>query len=107
MTERPVTGRIDRDALREMWTRGLNDTEMAERLGASVWTVGAVRRQMGLPSRHAHQTAHAIDKEEFLKYYNLGFTDGQIAELMGKTTQSIWRLRSRMGLMYNAKGEKK
>ncbi len=81
----------------DLHEEGLNDREVAERLGANRRTVLDRRRRLGLESNRPHVRDH----QRFLALYEKGMNDPEIANALGVTDGMVYNYRKRHGLASN------
>lgn len=87
---------------------GLLDTEIASLLGIDRWTVGRLRRELGLeanraarPERPASSGGRAERVARLRALHDAGFTDQQIADELDTTSSAVAQTRRRLGLRVN------
>ena len=77
---------------------GLNDREIAEKLGANRRTVQGRRSKLGIESNKS-----PISHQRFLELYERGLNDPEIANALGVTDGTMYRYRKRHNLASNWK----
>lgn len=92
-SKRPSRHKLPRVRVFELVEQGLNDRQIAERLGLSRSAVQKIRSSAGL-----EPVLSPIDKEAFLSLYNQGMGDAHIAAQLSRTKTEVTRLRRTMGL---------
>jgi hypothetical protein len=91
----------DDETLRELYTAGVSDPEIATALGRTPGAVGQRRSSLGLVARTAESNSNGWEGEEdrvltFL--FNRGLTDSQIGRALGRTACAIKDRRQSLGL---------
>lgn len=79
----------------KLYKEGLNDAEIARRLGVSATSVRDRRKQLGLPPIRRKKKSPRVNPDIILKLSKQGLTVKEIARRLGvsKTTVSKWRKR--------------
>lgn len=86
--------RIDKDALRDLWSAGVKVAEIGARFGVTPQAVSDRVRFLGLPPR----LVHLIDEDEFERMWLAGTPREEIARHFGVTVRNVMDRRRRMGL---------
>jgi DNA-binding CsgD family transcriptional regulator len=88
-----------------LYRSGLNDREIARRLGTTRSAIVQWRGAHGLPSKYQPKAARALRKPErdaqMLKLYRVGRTDQQMAESLGCAQRTVYRWRQTRALEAN------
>jgi hypothetical protein len=85
------------EQFKELWSQGLNDVQIAERLGVTPEAVGHRRRKVGLPRNPCKKET----KEKLKELHSRGLTDVQIAREMGLRAGTVGTYRRDLGLPPN------
>lgn len=89
---------VDPEMVRKLYEEGLNDAEIAKRLGCSKSPVCTCRNRLGLPSKHKNAV---VPVEQAKKLWAEGLNDGEIASRLGLMPKTIMAWRHRYGLDAN------
>lgn len=96
-----------RARLRRLHQQGLNDQEIAGRLGVSARTCRRWRTDLGLPS-NSIMGRKAADPERQKRtvvwLHAAGLSDHEIGRRMGVAQSRVWKIRSGLGLKPNGAG---
>ena len=96
--------RMDKTRAQELYERGFNDREIADKLGCACVTVRHWRQRQGLPHNYQHS---AVPPEDIMKLYREGKTDKEICLGLGISSGSLSKWRKKRGLPPNLSQEKK
>lgn len=92
--------RVDAEALRACWERGLNDSEIMREMGISRAAVALTRKKLRLaPRRTAHKTSALAPR--ILDMHGQGLSDRRIADALGMSSTGITYHRRRLLLPVN------
>ena len=93
---------------RLLYNLGINDYEMAERLGSSPSSMFQWRKSLGLKAHRTRSPCEQTNKYFAVRMdlYNLKLTDKQIAAEQGTNPDTIKQWRLSRGLLPNRKGTK-
>jgi uncharacterized protein YjcR len=82
---------IDKDRFKNLYEKGYNDRQIAEKMGFTKDSISNYRRRVGLPSHRKY-----CDYSKCMDLYQRGYNDVQIASELGlaKNTVGIWRKRN-------------
>lgn len=86
--------RIDKDALRDLWSAGVKVAEISARFGVTPQAVSDRVRFLGLPPR----LIRIIDGDEFERLWMARTPREEIARHFGITVRNVMARRHRMGL---------
>lgn len=86
--------RIDKDALRDLWSAGVKVAEISARFGVTPQAVSDRVRFLGLPPR----LVRIIDEDEFERLWMARTPCEEIAHHFGVTVRNVMDRRRRMGL---------
>lgn len=85
--------------VRELHAKGLNDSEIATKMGLSVPWVNRIRRSLGLPGNHKpHRGPTKWDPAKACALHSKGLNDRQVAEKLGISRESVQKWRRVQGL---------
>ena len=90
--------RPDREQIRELWSRGLNDRQIADEIDCVPSTVARLRKEMGLETNVKKPVFPA---EEARRLHAEGKNDVQIAHALGINVRTVAGWRHRHGLATN------
>ena len=82
---------------RRLYDEGLQDAQIAEKLGLSKVTVFEWRKKKGLPA-HPKESRMRQHEDEARRLYDEGKTDREIGDAVGVTTSTVFRWRKDNGL---------
>ena len=76
----------------ELWKKGYNDKEIAEKLFWTVSYIGIIRRGLGLP-RHKRKRVKDLYSDQIKELYDDGLNDREISKELGISPQEVgaWR----------------
>lgn len=109
----PVAPPADRRRIKSMahterlrlYRSGLNDPEIARRLGTTRSAIVQWRGVHGIPSKYEPKATRALRKperdEQMMRLYRLGRTDQQMAESLGCSPRTVYRWRQTRALETN------
>ncbi|GAG84505.1 unnamed protein product, partial [marine sediment metagenome] len=78
--------------------RGLNDREIAKRLGVAQMTVNIYRNRLGLKTQKRKSRRRLFNDQQLIALYNKGMTDKKIAGELGAGQTTVRKYRRRLGL---------
>jgi DNA-directed RNA polymerase specialized sigma24 family protein len=81
MAEQKGKPKIDVEELIKLYNEGLNDREIAERMGITIPSVRYWRKKLGLKSKHIY--GHKVDVNKIIELRNKGYSMNRIARELG------------------------
>lgn len=98
--DRKKSIRPDPETVRKLWEQGLNDAQIAEKIGCTKSPVCRIRKEQGLDSKFRPA---AFPEKEAMRLWELGLYDTQIARELGiaSNTVNCWRHRKGLKSNYN------
>jgi transposase len=81
----------------ELYNQGLNDKEIAQKMGLAISSIQHWRKKNNLPPNRFHKFPHE-KRKNFLELYEKGFNDREIAERLNLSPFIIYRLRKKHNL---------
>lgn len=89
---------------KKLYNKGLNDKQIAEKIGLGVSAITEWRKRSNLPANNRpNKKIPEKEHQKRLKYYNLGMNDRQIGEKVGLSKEGIYHWRKRNDLPANDK----
>lgn len=92
--------------IKELYDKGLNDTEIAKKINKSNGFVARWRYKNNLPSNYKKNKLKKSDHQKRLKLYNKGMSDREIGRKLNKSHSTIYRWRKKYNLVANEKKKK-
>lgn len=81
---------------RELYDKGLNDREIAERIGVHQTTITAWRHRNNLPPNQKRGSPQKHDYDKIKELYDKGMNDKEIAKKLDIPRISVWRIRNQV-----------
>ena len=94
---------FDKAALMAAYREGLNDHEIAERVGTTVNLIAYWRRQNELPRNEGRRKPVSFSEQDFMRLYQDGLLDVEIAKQFGCHKNTVGDFRRQLNLPPNAK----
>lgn len=100
---RDTTEKTNIDVLKQLFTQGFSDAEIAKYFNVSERTISNRRRNLGLYRQKPRQIRRKnIDIEEFKHLYLKDMNDVEIGKAIGIPQSSVFRMRHQLGLASNS-----
>lgn len=98
-----TTEKTNNDILKQLFTKGFSDIQIAKYFDVSERTISNRRRNLGLYRQKPRQIRRKnIDIEEFKHLYLKGMNDVEIGRTIGISQSAVFRIRHHLGLASNS-----
>lgn len=98
-----TTEKTNNDILKQLFTKGFSDAEIAKYFDVSERTISNRRRNLGLYRQKPRQIRRKnIDIEEFKHLYLKGMNDVEIGRTIGISQSAVFRIRHHLGFASNS-----